>query len=216
MLENWPFHVTHRGNHRQTIFRSDDDRRSYLSLLARFGSSFGMSIWAYCLMDNHVHLIAVGRERRSISMALGNTHRACSRIRNEESGVTGQRWAKRFFATTLDEPHLWTAVRYVELNPVRARLVDVATEYRWSSARAHAGLETSDLLAPERPFPGPIDGWSVWLGCGLEEQTSERLRMNTSTGRPTGSDEFIRKLEDRVGRRLRTRTRGPSRREGRS
>jgi len=215
MLEDWPFHITHRGNHRNCVFRNDDDRRAYLELLDRSATKFGMLIWAYCLMGNHVHLIAVGKQRSSISKAMGNTHRACSRSRNRETGVTGHLWANRFFSTPLDEPHLWAAVRYVELNPVRARLVGEATDYPWSSARAHSGFQANPVLDPERPFPGPIGGWAAWLGAGLEEQTAKRLRVNTSTGRPTGSDSFVRELEVRLGRQLRPRKRGPKKRESR-
>jgi len=213
MFEDWPFHLTHRGNHRKRVFRSDDDRRTYLRLLDHSAKKFGMRIWAYCLMDNHVHIVAVGKQRLSISTALGNTHRACSRLRNQETGVTGHLWANRFFSTALDEPHLWAAARYVELNPVRARIVDEATEYQWSSARAHAGLRLDPLLDPQRRFPGPIDDWAAWLKIGLEEQTAARLRANTSTGRPTGSDEFVRNIETRLGRRLGPRQRKPDKRD---
>jgi len=215
MLEGWPFHLTHRGNHREPVFRTADDRRTYLRLLDRFARKFGMLIWSYCLMDNHIHLIAVGRARSSISKALGNTHRAYSRRRNEETGVTGHLWANRFFSTALDDPHLWAAVRYVELNPVRARLVDKATDYPWSSARAHVGSSLDPLLDRERPFPGHIGDWAAWLNAGLEEQTAARLRANTATGRPTGSDGCLEELEARLGRPLRPRKRGPEKPEAR-
>lgn len=107
-----------------------------------------MSIWAYCLMDNYIHLIAAGKQRDSISKALRNAHRKYSRLLNMEAYVTDHLWANRFFSTALDESHLWAAVRYVELNPVRAQLVDEATGYSWSSARAHAGLRPDPLLDP--------------------------------------------------------------------
>ena len=209
-MEGCPFHLTHRGNHRKTVFRTDADRRAYLGLLGRFAKRFGMSIWAYCLMGNHIHLIAVGEQRSSIPKALGNTHRACSRVRNRETAVTGHLWANRYFSTALDEPHLWAAVRYVELNPVRAGLVAKASEYPWSSARVHAGIQTDSMLDPTRPFPGHIGDWESWLAAGLEEQTAARIRTNTSTGRPTGSDEFIQQLEKRLERRLRPRKPGPT------
>jgi len=214
MLQDWPFHVTHRGNHRKCVFRTDDDRRAYLGLLNQFARKFGMLIWAYCLMGNHVHLVAVGKQLDSISKTLGNTHRACSRSRNREARVTGHLWANRFFSSPLDEPHLWAAVRYVELNPVRAGVVTEATNYPWSSARAHAGLGVSPLLDPGEPFPGPISDWAAWLRSGLEEQTADRLRTNTSTGRPTGSKRFIRELEVRLGRRLHPQKRGPKKQAG--
>ena len=209
MLEGWPFHITHRGNHRKDIFRSDKDRYVYLGLLRRFAGQFDMSIWAYCLMGNHVHLIAAGKQRDSIPKALGNAHREYSRFLNLEAYVTGHLWANRYFSTPLDEPHLWAAVRYVELNPVRAQLVDEATDFPWSSARDHAGLRTDLMLAPMRPFPGPIGDWAAWLRTGLDDQTVKRLRTNTTSGRPTGSDDFLETLEARLGRRLRPRKRGP-------
>jgi putative transposase len=202
MLEGWPFHLTHRGNQRCAVFRSDGDRRLYLRLLRRYAVKFDMRIWAYCLMPNHVHLIAVGAQRSSISKAIGNTHRAYSRCLNNTQEVTGHLWANRFYSTALDEPHLWAAVRYVELNPVRARIVGRAADYPWSSARAHADETVDRLLDPDRPFPGPVSDWAGWLATGLEQETAERLRKNTSTGRPTGSDEFVRELEDRLGHRL--------------
>jgi putative transposase len=217
MLEGWPFHLTHRGNQRRAVFRSDGDRRLYLRLLARYASKFDMRVWAYCLMPNHVHLIAVGAGRDSIPKAIGNTHRAYSRCLNITQDVTGHLWANRFYSTALDEPHLWAAVRYVELNPVRAGMVAHATDYPWSSARAHANGKGDRLLDPERPFPGPVGDWSGWLATGLEQETAERLRNNTSTGRPTGGDDFIRDLEARLGRPLekKARVRSPKRQQPR-
>lgn len=209
MLAAWPFHVVHRGNHQQSLFMSDEDHRTYLCMLRRYSEQFAMRVWAYCLMPNHVHLIVVGRYRNSISRAIGNAHREFSRRDNRRSETTGHLWANRFYSTILDESHLWAAVRYVELNPVRAGLVPVATEYEWSSARAHAGLYRDALLDPERPFPGAISSWSAWIADGLDVEVIERLRRNTSTGRPSGRSDFVTELEKLLGRSLRARKRGP-------
>ncbi len=204
MFEDWPFHITHRANERRTILGSDKERRDYLLLLKRYSQRFEMAIWAYCLMENHVHLISVGRKRNAIPRAVGNTHRNFSRNRNGERDVTGHLWANRFFSTALDETHLWTAVRYVELNPVRAGLVRRATDYPWSSARFHAGLESSNpLLDSGSPFPGPIGDWSTWLNNGLEDAIENQIRENTYSGRPTGSDLFLSEIEQRLGRSIR-------------
>ena len=199
MVEDLPFHITHRGNERKTVFHSDEHRLEYLHLLERFAVQFGMNVRAYCLMDNHVHLIAMGRQRSSIARALGNTHRSYSRRRNRERDVTGHLWANRFFSTALDEPHLWAAVRYVELNPVRAGIVVHAAEYPWSSAAVHAGQAESSLLDPNRPFPGPIRDWSAWLALGLEEETANRIRRHTARGIPTGDLRFRSEIERRLG-----------------
>jgi len=208
MVEGCPCHLTHRGNHRRVVFDTDEDREVYLRWLGLYARRFGMRIWAYCLMPNHVHLIAVGEQRLSISRAIGNTHRTYSRWRNEARKVTGHLWANRFFSTLMDETHLWAAVRYVELNPVRSGWVSEATAYAWSSARANAGLANDPLLDPARPFPGPIRDWPAWLRTGLDEPTAARIRSNTSTGHPTGNEAFLDDLESRFGRRVRPLRRG--------
>lgn len=194
MLPGCPFHVTHRGNQKRVTFDSDESRLTYLSLLGRHARKFGMDVWSYCLMPNHVHLIVLGREAHSISRAVGNTHRAHSRIWNRRAQVTGHVWANRFFSTPLDDVHLWAAVRYVELNPVRANLVTSPTDYRWSSARGNAAVVVDPLLDPERPFPGHVARWSEWLALGLEEELAERIRSNTQTGRPTGNEIFRQRV----------------------
>ena len=203
MFEGVPFHVTHRGNHKKDIFDDDQDRRLYLDLLRRYATRFEMLVWAYCLMGNHIHLIVVGRSRTSIPRAVGNAHREFSRHRNQARRVTGHLWANRFFSMALDEPHLWAAIRYVELNPVRAGIVDDATAFRWSSSRAHAALTRDVLLDPNRPFPGPIGNWRQWLASGLEDETLIRLRKNTASGSPTGDEEFVAAIERRLKRRVR-------------
>jgi len=195
-----PFHLTHRGNHREQIFFNDDDRRCYLGLLARYARRFEMDLWAYCLMSNHVHLIVLGQKPDSLAKAVGNAHREYSRLINRRNSWTGHLWANRFYSTALDELHLWYAVRYVEANPLRAGLVPHAVDYRWSSARAHAGLGSNHRLAPDRPFPGSIADWATWLDVGQDQPAYDELRKSTSTGRPTGSPEFKRRIEKQIGR----------------
>ena len=203
MFAGLPFHLTHRGNHKETVFFSEQDRAQYLQLLRRHAERFKMAVWAYCLMPNHVHLIAIGRCKASISRALGLTQQMHSRRVNLRRDVTGHLWANRFFSTALDEYHLWAAVRYVELNPVRAGIVKDATEYVWSSARFHGGLAEDDLLHSSSPFPGPIGDWAAWLRIGLDDATASRLRDNTFTGQPSGCDRFIEEIEERCGRKFR-------------
>jgi putative transposase len=203
MFEGWPFHVTQRGNHKKTVFDDQNDRVQYLSLLRLYADRFAMSVWAYCLMPNHVHLIVVGRAKESIPRAVGNAHREYSRLRNRRHDVTGHLWSSRYYSTMLDDSHLWAAVRYVELNPVRASMVEDAVEFPWSSARAHAGKSHDPLLDPKRPFPGHIGDWSAWLSLGLEEETARRIRLNTQTGEPTGCREFVNEIEARLRRRVR-------------
>ena len=200
VVPDCPYHITQRGNHKEEVFFGDETRHDYLALLRRYARRCGLEIWAYCLMPNHVHLIVVGRSKDSLARAIGNAHREHSRRINRAREWTGHLWANRFYSTALDESHLWNAVRYVESNPSRAGLVACATDYRWSSARAHAGLHHDPLLAAGRPFPGSIACWATWLDDGPNWPEYDALRRNTSTGRPSGCPEFVLRLERQLGR----------------
>ena len=112
-------------------------------------------------------------------------------------------WDGRFYSTPLDETHLWIAVRYVELNPVRAGIVECAEEYPYSSARAHCNGVSDPLLAPSSPFPDPIEDWSRWLKSGITEKEAKELRSKTYKGEPYGSEPFVSRLEAALGRPLR-------------
>jgi len=159
-------------------------------------------------MSNHVHLLVVPERSDSLARGIGEAHRRHSRIINKRKGWTGHLWANRFYSTPLDEHHLWVAVRYVELNPVRSGQVSRAHEYDWSSARANASGMASALLDVQRPFPGGIEDWDAWLHAGLGDPRLDAIRANTSTGRPTGSESFVIDLEKRLGRVLRPRNPG--------
>ncbi len=103
----------------------------------------------------------------------------------------------------MDDERLWTAVRYVKLNPVRAKIVCRATDYAWSSAAAHAGLAPPhELLSEKRPFPGRKADWAGFLARGVACAEVEQLRINTSAGRPTGSADFVKGPEAEYGRSL--------------
>ncbi len=208
-LAGIPNHVTHRGNQRRQVFFGHSDYSDYLALLRDYSQMFSMRVWAYCLMPNHVHLLAVGEHADSISRAIGNTQRVFARRRHRYAQVTGHLWGTRHYAGPLDEAHVWAAVRYIERNPVRACLAAPATAYPWSSAAAHAGLRHDSLLDSARPFPGPVGDWAAWLAIDIEATTADALRRNTTLGRPTGCEAFITELERRTGRRLRPRKPGP-------
>ena len=208
VLPGLPYHVTPRGNRRQDLFFRPQDRRIYKRWLGEYAERYGLEVWSYCLMTNHVHLLVVSKQGDSLAGAIGRTHGRYAQWQNRRYGWSGHLWANRFYSTPLDEEHLWTAVKYVELNPVRSGLVERAEEYEWSSARCHARDYSDDLLAPNRPFPGSVEDWSTWLAGELPEEEVETLRKNTSTGRPTGSDSFIADLEAQLVRTLHLQKRG--------
>lgn len=204
-----PYHVTHKGNRGQDVFFSERDRSLYRDVIAEYALRHELRIWAYCLMTNHVHLIVSGRRADSLARAIGLSHRVYARRLNREHGWTGHLWGNRFYSAPLDDAHLWAAVRYVELNPVRAGLILDPLAYHWSSARAHAGLADDGLLAPDRPFPGHVTDWREWLLSGLDDEKAASIRRATRTGRPCGSREFTHRMEELLARRLSPRKRGP-------
>src|SRR4030095_12724154 len=132
-------HITQRGNNRQDLFFTNDDRRLYLTLLKEQSQRFGLSVIAYCLMANHVHLVAVPHTPESLARAIGRTHWKYSQAVNRLHRRSGHLWQNRFFSCVLQYDHLLHGVCYTERNPVRARLVRLPWRYQWSSAAAHAG-----------------------------------------------------------------------------
>jgi len=151
VLPGCTHHVTQRGSNRQDVFFVDDDRRTYLELLRQEADRHGLRVLGYCLMTNHVHLIAVPRDEESLAKAVGRTHFRYTQYVNRLHGRSGHLWQNRFYSCVLDEPHYWEAMKYIERNPVKATLVEKAEQWPWSSFRFYY-LEDSSVLAMDR-FP---------------------------------------------------------------
>ncbi len=206
-----PHHITQRGNRRGRVFFNDADRKAYLEWLENYASRHGVEILAYCLMSNHIHLVAEPANAEGLQRMLKPLHMRYAQRINRARGWRGHLWQGRFFSSALDEEYLWAAVRYVERNPVRAKLVRCAEDYRWSSAAVHCGLRAAAVLTKKarwrRQFEG-IGDWSGWLAEGEEAQALERLRCHAEKGLPCGSEKFVRKLEKAAGRTLHYRPQG--------
>lgn len=203
-----PHQVTQRGNRRQTTFFGTDDHTLYRELLATCCRRHDVAVWAWCLMPNHVHLLLVPADTAGLRHALGEAHRRYTLAVNRREGWTGHLWQGHFASCALDPPHLFTAVRYIELNPVRARLVATPEAWPWSSAKAHLTGQDDGLTARE-PLTGAVGDWRGFLAGGLQERDADDLRRHERTGRPLGDADFVSELEARLGRRLRSGKRGP-------
>jgi putative transposase len=203
-----PHHVTQRGNRRQQVFFGDEDYAFYSLLLAEGCSRANVAVWAYCLMPNHVHMILVPQDEDGLRAALGETHRRYSSYINRRQDCTGYLWQGRFSSAPMDEPHLLSGARYVELNPVRAGLVRRARDWKWSSARAHLSGADDDIVTVA-PLLALAPDWPALLRQGLKDSEREELRAAERTGRPLGSAEFTAGLERRLGRALARRKPGP-------
>jgi len=191
-----PHHVTQRGNARQQIFAEDADRLTYLALLRQYAELYRLSVLGYCLMSNHVHLIAVPGTREALSHTLRQVHGRYAAYWNARVSSSGHVWQGRFYSCPLDEAHLWAALRYVELNPVRAAMVASAEQWRWSSAAAHCGSATDPGLEMRRfDRRWSKEQWRERLEERTEEAEVIALRQHTHSGRPLGSEQFVEALE---------------------
>ena len=183
------------------MFFSENDKKFYLRLIKRLGRKNGLAFLAYCLMDNHVHLIVIPETKESLSRAVGETHRLYTTAVNIREEWKGYLWQGRFSSFPLSDRHLFEAVRYVELNPVRAGIVDQPEDYPWSSARARI-FRTNDPLvsANERLFS--IVDWPAYLNETGDSKFEAAFKRHQKTGRPMGDDRFLGKLETLTGRKL--------------
>ena len=197
----YPHHITQRGNRRQATFFCDEDYRLYMQFMREWCSVHGIAVWAYCIMPNHVHLIVVPETEDGLRLAIGEAHRRYTRHINFRENWRGHLWQGRFSSFVMDEKYLLAAARYVELNPVRARLTADPASYPWSSAGAHlTGVD--DGLVSANPLLELVDDWKSFLSGGLPEIEYEELRRHERTGRPLGTTTFTEMLERGLGRIL--------------
>lgn len=208
VVPGMPHHITQRGNRRQQTFFNDGDYAAYLELMSQRCRERGVEIWSYCLMPNHVHLIAVPSTEDGLRWAIGSAHEHYTRRINFREQWRGYLWQGRFASFVLDEPYLLAAARYVELNPVRARLVARPGDWPWSSARAHLSGR-DDCLVEVAPLLSMIGDWQAFLESAVPEEELRDIRRHSRTGRPLGDESFLERLEGMVGRALRPQKRGP-------
>lgn len=194
-----PHHVTQRGNRRLPVFFGDDDFRTYKALLGEWCTKAGTEVWAYCLMPNHVHLILVPSHEDGLRAALGETHRRYTRHVNTREGWRGHLWQSRFASFPMDDAYLLACARYVELNPVRAKLVRSPRAWRWSSAKAHLTGKDDDLVSVA-PLLDRAGDWKVFLSAELADEDIDAIHGHERTGHPLGGTRFLARLKRRLGK----------------
>jgi putative transposase len=204
IVPGYPHHVTQRGNNRSTVFFDDDDRRFYLNILHDYAQKHAVRILAYCLMSNHVHLLAVPETESGLARGIGLTSQVYTQYLNRKQTQTGRIWQNRFFSCVVEnEQYLWAVARYIERNPLSAGLAEHPEDYPWSSAKAHV-VGAADT----------IPGLSTWLPLSQRAAYAEFVRTEqvakdddirkaTRTGRPLGSERFIDMLEAELNQSLR-------------
>jgi putative transposase len=194
-------HVTQRGTNHGIIFADDEDRRKFLFYLGDWAPKTRTRVWAYCLMNNHFHLLLVPETETSLSKCLHGVTFLYAQNFNERHQRSGRFWQNRFFSCPVDtDSYLWTAARYIERNPVRAGFVETPDAWNWSSARAHMfGRKDPTLTSPDWLEDHNRQDYRDFVrASGAEDE----VRSATSTGRPMGKIDFYRKLEAQLGRSL--------------
>lgn len=200
----YPHHITQRGNNRATVFFDDEDRQVYLKLLTVYAHKHSLQIWAYCLMDNHVHLLAVPETETALARGVGLTNQVYTQYLNRKLTQSGRVWQNRFYSCVVgSEQYLWAVARYIERNPVKVGLAERPGNYRWSSAKAHL-TETSDAVLSSTTWLAPSERIAYAKFVLAEnDEMDDAIRKATRTGRPFGSEDFIERLEFQLNQSLR-------------
>ena len=200
-----PHHITQRGNRREDVFFTAENRKLYLTWLKEYSNKHEVDILAYCLMTNHIHLVVVPTKEDGVERVLRPLHMRYAQRINREKGWKGHLWQGRYFSSPLDDEYLWAGIRYVESNPVRVKMVRRAEDYGWSSAAGHCRLIEDEVLTKKSDWWERFEGmgdWGNWLAEKEVGDKVEIIRRNTYKGLPSGSEKFIRKLERVAGRVL--------------
>jgi putative transposase len=205
IADNHPCHITQRGNNRQDVFLDDADYTSYLAFLKMLAEKYSVRILGYCLMKNHVHLIAIPQKASLFAKAIGVTHFRYAQYFNKKYKRSGHLWQNRFYSTVLEQKHLISAMRYIERNPVRVGAATRPEQYPWSSAKAHVSGQSTDDFLDRHTWKELFDdkNWGEVLRDAADESVENEVRRHTMTGRPCGSETFINKLEEQLCRRVR-------------
>ena len=214
VASGFPHHVVQRGNNRDQVFFDREDRRRYLSLLKKYAEKWNSPVLAYCLMGNHVHLLTRPAFETSLYKMMQGLTLCYTQHINRKYGRTGRLWESRYHSCIVDqERYMWGAARYIEQNPVRARLVERAEAYPYSSARAHVTGKRDPVLGQEIFPPEERGDYVGLLGEALLPEVTEGLRQNTRKGTPLGDEDFVERIEIELERSLVRKSRGrPKRR----
>jgi putative transposase len=208
VLPGYPHHIIQQGNRRQDVFFCDDDYIFYLKLLRTWCTTEDIEILAYCLMTNHVHLILKPGQNSNLSRAIAETHRRYTRMINFRQNWRGYLWQGRFSSYPMEQAYLLKAAAYVELNPVKAKMVKSAGDYRWSSAHAHIKGKDSQGIVDTQKLLEICGDWKSYL-MQSKPILDQTLESHLNTGRPLGNTDFIKMAEQLLGRDLEKKKPGP-------
>ncbi len=200
---SYPHHIVQRGNNKENIFFHNKDKEKYLSLLKKYSEKWNVKILSYCLMSNHVHLLAKPLEDISLYKMMQGLTLCYTQHVNRTYKRTGRLWESRYHSCIIDrERYLWAVARYIEQNPIRAKIVSRAEEFFHSSARAHINGIKDEVLGEELFSHGQRKDYAKFVSSIGSENEINEIRFYTRTGRPLGSEQFVSKMEKKLQRRF--------------
>lgn len=222
LLPGFPHHIVQRGHNRNVVFVEPGDCEYYLANLAHWKQVYEVSVLAWCLMTNHVHLVLVPHgEGAGISRLMRRLSARQGRYVNRLEDRIGTLWCGRFHSSVVDsDGYLLACLRYVELNPVRAGVVGHPRDYPWCSYRERMGLAPATLLEADAGMKALGDtpdarrcAYDRYLGAPVAAPELETIRMAVNRNRLTGGGRFVDEIEGRTGLRIENRGRGRPPRE---
>jgi putative transposase len=194
-----PHHIIQRGLKGQKTFLAQEDYASYIRIMAESCHLNDVEIWAYCLMPDHAHLIAIPWETKALSRCFRTAHSRYTKYINRRIGRSGQFWQGQYSSHLLDENYLISCARYIEINPVKRDYIDQAKKWQWSSARAHITQNDDDLVLVSPLLERVKADWQDFLAETRPREEADLFYRHEKSGLPLGTDHFIAMVEERCG-----------------
>ncbi|MBB1061946.1 transposase [Marilutibacter spongiae] len=211
-----PMRITQRGVNRCAIFIDDEDRHHFRRLLRDAAQAHHVAVHAFVLMDNHVHLLLTGARAGDVSLVMRRVGQSYVQAFNARHGRSGTLWQGRFKSCLVDsDRYLLTVIRYIELNPVRAAMVESPDAYRWSSVHTHLGRARDPLITLPASYQaladtpeGRASAYRVWLQEGIDPDDLASIRQHLAQERALGYPRFQRMVAEALNRPVTCRPRG--------
>jgi putative transposase len=211
----YPHHIVQRGNNRENIFLDRMDYEKYLFLLTKYSEEKEVSILAYCLMPNHVHLLVTPSREETLARMMQGVTLCYTQHFNRKTGRTGRLWECRYYSAVIDrDSYLWTVSKYIENNPVRTGISERPEDYPYSSARAHVFGRDDRLLNEPLFDKNELSEYKKIMKLQEDKKILEEIRKQTKLGKPLGDEGFLETLSDRIGLNLSFKPRGRPRGKG--
>ena len=199
----FPHHVVQRGNNRADVFFGHEDSAVYLYLVKIYADKWNTPVISYCLMNNHVHLLIKPSSEISLQKIMQGVALCYTQHVNRKYKRTGRLWESRYYSCIVDqESYLWAVARYIEQNPVRSMMVEHPEEYVYSSARAHLDLLRDPVLGEELFEEGQWHKYVEFMRAIIPKEQITAIRKSSRTGRPLGTNTFVKEIERKLAKRL--------------